>query len=199
MIRPGIVHRLDKGTSGLLVVAKHDRAHRHLAAQFKAHTTRRRYTALVWGHPEPPEGTLAGAIGRDPHDRKRMAVVADDRGKAAVTHYAVAARHAHTAVVTFRLETGRTHQIRVHAQAAGHPVVGDATYGGQTIRYGNQGRKRRAFFDRLFEAMPRPALHAATLGFEHPATGAAMTFEAPVPGDMQHVMDELQRVEGTEG
>lgn len=195
-IRPGIVHRLDKDTSGLLVVAKTDVAHRRLAAQFKKHTTHRRYMAMVWGHPEPPSGTIEGTIGRDPHDRKRMAVVPASKGKRAVTHYEVVERHAHTALVQFQLETGRTHQIRVHASYIHHPLLGDPTYGGQTVRYGAQGGKRRRFFEHLFERMPRQALHASELGFVHPMTDVPMQFTSDLPDDMQHVLDRLRAVEG---
>jgi RluA family pseudouridine synthase len=195
-IRPGIVHRLDKDTSGLLVVAKTDVAHRRLARQFKEHTTHRRYVAIVWGHPEPPSGSIEGAIGRDPHNRKRMAVVPDESGKAATTHYEVIERHAHTALVQFQLETGRTHQIRVHASDMHHPLLGDPTYGGQSVRYGSQGGTRRRFFEHLFERMPRQALHAAELGFTHPMTSESMRFTADLPDDMQHVLDRLRSVEG---
>lgn len=195
-VRPGIVHRLDKDTSGLLVVAKHDAAHAHLARQFMDRTIHRRYLALVWGVPDPERGTVETFLGRDPRDRRRMAVVPEERGKHAVTHYALVEPMQYTALVRFRLETGRTHQIRVHAQHLGHPVLGDATYGGATIRTGPDVGKRRAFFRNLFDAMPRQALHAATLGFVHPATGEAMAFEAPIPEDMQHVLDRLRAVEG---
>lgn len=195
-IRPGIVHRLDKGTSGLLVIAKNDVAHRKLAAQFKAHTTQRRYRAIVWGQPDPPSGTIEGHIGRDPHNRKRMAVVPEGQGKHAVTHYETVERLAHTAVVEFQLETGRTHQIRVHTRHIGHPILGDPKYGGDTVLRGSQGRKRRAFFNNLFEAMPRPALHAYLLGFDHPTAGEALTFTVEPPDDMQHVLNRLRTVEG---
>jgi 23S rRNA pseudouridine1911/1915/1917 synthase len=196
VVRPGIVHRLDKGTTGLLVVAKHDRAHRALAAQFQAHTVDRRYRAVVWGHFDPPAGTVTGAIGRHPHHRQRMAVVADDDGKAATTHYDTAQRLQHASVVEFRLETGRTHQIRVHAEHRGHPVLGDPKYGGDRVRYGTQSGPRRRFFDRLVEHLGRPALHAASLGFEHPGTGADVHFEVDLPDDMQHVLARLREVEG---
>lgn len=194
-IRPGIVHRLDKDTSGVLVVAKTDVAHRRLAQQFKEHTTHRKYLAIVWGHPEPPSGTIEGAIGRDPHNRKRMAVVPDEKGKRAITHYEIIERHAHTALVQFQLETGRTHQIRVHASDIHHPLLGDPTYGGRAVRYGPQGGKRRRFFEHLFERMPRQALHASELGFTHPLTGETMQFTADLPDDMQHVLDRLREVE----
>src|SRR5690606_30153532 len=135
-IRPGIVHRLDKDTSGLLVVAKDDVTHRALAAQFFHRTIRRRYLALVWGVPDPASGRIETSLGRDPRDRKKMAVVPPERGKLAVTHYETVEALSYTALVAFRLETGRTHQIRVHARHIGHPVLGDATYGGTTLRYG---------------------------------------------------------------
>lgn len=196
VVRPGIVHRLDKGTSGLLVVAKHDNAHRALARQFKEHTTERRYRAIVWGQFDPREGTITGAIGRDPHHRQRMAVVPEARGKHAVTHYRTIEEHAHTSVVEFQLETGRTHQIRVHADAQNHPVLGDPRYGGQAVRYGTQGGKRKTFFQRLFDWMPRPALHAYRLGFEHPMTGERIQFDADPPEDMEYVLQRLRDVEG---
>ncbi len=191
VIRPGIVHRLDKGTTGLLVVAKHDVAHRHLAQQFKAHTIDRQYVALVWGTPRPPEGTITGAIGRDPHHRTRMAVVDAEQGKPATTHYTVQRSLGDVSHVAFTLETGRTHQIRVHAAHVNHPILADDTYGGAHIRYGQQGGKRRTFFDRLFETLGRPALHAAHLGFTHPTTEERLTFEAPLPDDMQTVWAQL--------
>ena len=192
VVRPGIVHRLDKGTSGLLVVAKRDRAHQPLAEQFKAHTVDRRYRALVWGHLEPPSGTIEGAIGRDPNHRKRMAVVPEDDGKWAVTHYDTIQQYAHTSEVTFRLETGRTHQIRVHTSDRHHPIVGDPKYGGDHVRYGPQTGERQSAFDRLFEALPHPALHAYRLGFTHPTTGETMHFEADAPAEWQDVRRRLQ-------
>lgn len=195
-IRPGIVHRLDKDTSGLMVVAKDDAVHAHLARQFEHRTVEREYRALVWGVPDPPEGRIESQLGRDPRDRKRMAVVAEGRGKRAITNYRRMTAMAYTSLVAFRLETGRTHQIRVHAQHIGHPVLGDETYGGRTLRYGPDVSKRRAFFKNLFEKMPRQALHAFSLGFIHPRTGVRIYFEAPLPEDMQYVLDTLQRVEG---
>jgi 23S rRNA pseudouridine1911/1915/1917 synthase len=195
-VRPGIVHRLDKDTSGLLVVAKNDAAHAALAAQFMRRTIRRRYLALVWGVPEPPAGTVDTFLGRHPRDRKRMAVVAEERGKHAVTHYELVEPLNHTSLVAFRLETGRTHQIRVHARHIGHPILGDTTYDGDRVRYGPDTGSRRQFFSNLFSRMPRQALHAHTLGFKHPATGQAMDFEAPFPEDMAYVLDRLRSVEG---
>jgi len=195
IVRPGIVHRLDKGTSGLLVVAKRDRAHRPLAEQFKEHTVDRRYRALVWGRFDPPRGTIRGPIGRDPNHRQRMAVVSEDAGKAAVTHYETVARQAHTSEVTFRLETGRTHQIRVHARHRGHPVFGDPKYGGQAVRAGPQTKGYREAVERLFEVLPHPALHAYRLGFTHPTTGERLQFEAEPPSDWQAVRTELRHVD----
>jgi 23S rRNA pseudouridine1911/1915/1917 synthase len=196
-VRPGIVHRLDKDTTGLMVVAKTDAAHAHLAQQFMDRTIQRRYLALVWGVPGPPEGTVETRLGRDARDRRRMAVVGEGRGKHAVTHYETVEPMQYTALVRFRLETGRTHQIRVHARHLGHPVLGDPTYDGTNIRYGPDTKARRAFFRNLFDAMPRQALHAATLGFVHPTTGEDVHLEAPLPGDMQHVLDRLRQVEGS--
>ncbi|MFP4228229.1 MAG: RluA family pseudouridine synthase [Salinivenus sp.] len=193
VVRPGIVHRLDKGTSGLLVVAKRDRAHQPLAEQFKAHTVDRRYRAIVWGHLDPPTGTIEGAIGRDPNHRQRMAVVPEAEGKRAVTHYETVESHAHTSVVEFRLETGRTHQIRVHASDRHHPLLGDPKYGGDAVRYGPQDGERRAFFERLFQALPHPALHAYRLGFAHPISGDTLHFEADPPTDWQHVLNRLRQ------
>jgi 23S rRNA pseudouridine1911/1915/1917 synthase len=194
-VRPGIVHRLDKDTSGLLVVAKSDAAHARLAAQFMNRTIRRRYLAICWGVPDPPAGTVDTFLGRHARDRKRIAVVPEDRGKHAVTHYELAEAFAHLALVRFRLETGRTHQIRVHARHIGHVILGDATYGGDFVRYGPDTTSRRRFFHNLLEQMPRQALHAHTLGFTHPATGEAIDLEAPLPPDMAHVLDRLRAVE----
>ncbi|MFB6279560.1 MAG: RluA family pseudouridine synthase [Salinibacter sp.] len=192
VVRPGIVHRLDKGTSGLLVVAKRDRAHRPLAKQFKAHTVDRRYRAIVWGQLRPPNGTIEGAIGRDPNRRQRMAVVPEAEGKWAVTHYETVEALAHTSVVEFQLETGRTHQIRVHARSQGHPLLGDPKYGGQRVRYGTQSKARRTFFGKLFDVLPHPALHAFRLGFTHPTTGEDLQFEADPPAAWQRVLGRLR-------
>jgi 23S rRNA pseudouridine1911/1915/1917 synthase len=192
VVRPGIVHRLDKGTSGLLVVAKRDRAHGPLADQFRAHTVDRHYRAIVWGHFDPPNGTIEGAIGRDPNHRQRMAVVPEAKGKRAVTHYKTVERHSNTSVVDFWLETGRTHQIRVHSRHRNHPILGDPKYGGQAVRYGTQSTDRRAFFERMFEVLPHPALHAYRLGFDHPTTGETITFEADPPSDWIQVLERLR-------
>jgi 23S rRNA pseudouridine1911/1915/1917 synthase len=196
-VRPGIVHRLDKDTTGLMVVAKTDAAHAHLAQQFMDRTIHRRYLAVVWGVPDPAAGPVETFLGRDTRDRRKMAVVPEERGKHAVTHYETVEAMQYTALVRVRLETGRTHQIRVHARHLGHPVLGDPTYDGQHVRYGPDTNKRRAFFRNLFGVMPRQALHAATLGFVHPVTGEEVRFEASLPDDMQHVLDQLRRVEGS--
>ncbi len=193
--RPGIVHRLDKGTSGLLVVAKNDVAHSRLAAQFEKHSIRRRYRAIVWGAPDPPDGTVATYLGRDPRNRKRMAVVGEKRGKWAVTHYRTLETFAHAALLEFELETGRTHQIRVHARHIGHSLLGDTTYDGDRIKSGPDTGRRRAFFNNLFELMPRQALHAKELGFVHPRSGELVVLETPLPPDMRGVLDQIRRIE----
>jgi 23S rRNA pseudouridine1911/1915/1917 synthase len=194
-VRPGLVHRLDKDTSGLLVVAKDDAAHAALAAQFAERRIRRLYLALVWGVPDPPAGRVETWLGRDPRDRKRMAVRPEGQGRWAATNYETVEAFAHTALVRFRLETGRTHQIRVHALHLGHPLLNDATYGGDRIRAGPDSARRRPFFAHLFAAMPRHALHAHTLGFRHPATGQDLDFEVPLPEDMAYVLERLRQSE----
>jgi 23S rRNA pseudouridine1911/1915/1917 synthase len=195
-VRPGLVHRLDRDTTGLMVVAKTDAAHAALARQFADRTIRRRYVAIIWGVPAAAAGRVETWLGRDPRDRKKVAVVAEGRGKWAATTWEVQETLAHTAVAGFKLETGRTHQIRVHAAHIGHPVFGDRTYGGDRIRYGPDTASRRAFISNLCEVLPRQALHAQTLGFRHPASGAAVDFESPMPADMAHVLERLRAVEG---
>jgi len=195
-VRPGLVHRLDRDTTGLMVVAKDDVTHAALARQFAERTIRRRYLALVWGVPDPPKGRVETELGRDPRDRKRVSVVAEGKGKWSATQYELIEPLKYTALVRFRLETGRTHQIRVHAAHIGHPVFGDVTYGGDRIRYGPDTGARRAFHVNLFKALPRQALHAHTLGFRHPATGEELDFEAPIPADFEHVLGRLRSVEG---
>ncbi len=193
-VRPGIVHRLDKDTTGLIVVAKDDETHRKIACQFHRRTVRRTYLAILWGKPEPPAGRIDAPIGRDSRDRKKMAVVLG--GKRAVTRYETVETLRHTSLVRCRLETGRTHQIRVHVRHVGHPVVGDKTYRGQELRAGPRTSHRRAFFGNLFQVMPRQALHAETLGFVHPGTGVLAEFTCDLPADMQHVLNQLRRIEG---
>jgi len=175
--RPGIVHRLDKDTSGVLVVAKHDAAHAALAAQFKAHTVVREYLALVLGEPRKASGTIDAAIGRHPKDRLRMSTQARV-ARRALTHWRVERRLHGAALLRVRLETGRTHQVRVHLASIGHPVLGDRVYGG-----------RRAAGDA--RAPARQALHAAVLGFAHPRTGAELRFESPLPPDLAAALERL--------
>jgi 23S rRNA pseudouridine1911/1915/1917 synthase len=189
MTRPGIVHRIDKDTSGLLVVARNDAAHQRLSAQFSRHTIKRHYLALVWGHP-PDEGSIDAPIGRNRRDRKLMDVV--EGGKRAVTYYKVVERFDHLALVDVTLETGRTHQIRVHFAHINHPVFGDATYGGDTIRYGPNTGSRKQMFENLFLKLPRQCLHARVLGFTHPRTGEEVEFDAPLPADIAGVLETLR-------
>ncbi len=194
-VRPGIVHRLDKDTSGLLVVAKDNETHAFLSKQFANRTTRRQYIAFVWGVPNEESGRIEANIGRDTRDRKKMAVVSDKKGKHAITNYEVVATYGYVSKVQFRLETGRTHQIRVHAAHMGHPIVGDETYGGKTVRYGPLIARRRAFFANLFKLMPRQALHALSLGFTHPHTREEVDFVSILPPDMLAVEQRLIDVE----
>lgn len=185
-LRPGLVHRLDKNTSGLLVIAKNEKAKMHLARQFFERTTKRRYTALVWGSFDENEGTVEGNIGRNPKNRKVMFVYADgDSGKHAVTHYKVLERFGYVTLVECRLETGRTHQIRVHMQYINHPLFNDAEYGGDKILKGTTFTKYKQFIQNCFKIAPRHALHAKSLGFVHPKTGKEMFFDSELPNDMQ--------------
>ena len=181
--RPGIVHRIDKDTSGLLVAAKTDRAHEGLSRQFKAHSIERRYLALVNGRPVPPAGTIDQWIGRSDGDRKKMAVQRAGRGKHAVTHYRTVKALDRAALVECRLETGRTHQVRVHMAHVGHPLLGDPVYA-----RGKAGA-HRALLEEL--GFRRQALHAARLGFIHPVTSAALTFDSEMPHDMQELFSHL--------
>ena len=196
-VRPGLVHRLDKDTTGLMVVAKTDLAAARLGKQFADRTISRRYLALVWGD-VAEAGRVEGWLGRSPRDRKKISVRPEGEGKWAATTYEPVEALGYSTLVRLKLETGRTHQIRVHAQSIGHPVFGDPTYGGDRIVYGPAEGSRKAFMRNLFLALgPRQALHAATLGFVHPETGEAMTFEAPLPEDMAHVVERLRSVEGS--
>lgn len=190
-MRAGLVHRIDKNTSGLLVIAKNERAHVRLAKQFFDHTISRRYIALVWGNFNHDEGTITGNIGRSHRDRLKMAVFADGSdGKHAVTHYTVLQRYGYVTLVECRLETGRTHQIRVHMEWLGHPLFNDERYGGDRILKGTTFTKYKQFIENCFALMPRHALHARSLGFIHPSTGKDVYFESPVPGDMQSVLEK---------
>lgn len=188
--RPGLVHRIDKDTSGLLVIAKEEEAMTKLAAQFFHHTIERTYIALVWGEPEEDSGTIIGHVGRSHKDRKVMTVYPDgEEGKYAVTHWKVLERLRYVSLIQCNLETGRTHQIRAHMKHVGHPLFNDAMYGGDKIRKGTQFAKYKAFIHNCFELLPRQALHAKSLGFSHPESGEKLFFEAPLPEDMQQVLD----------
>ena len=181
-----LVHRIDKDTSGLLVVAKNDEAQLNLAKQFFEHSIDRVYVAVVWGNLKEDEGTIDANIGRDPNDRLRFRVYDDpEKGKHAVTHYRVLERFGFVTVIECRLETGRTHQIRVHMASIGHPLFGDERYGGTEIRKGTIYAKYRQFIQNCFELCPRQALHAQVLGFTHPRTRERIRFESSVPEDMQ--------------
>lgn len=191
--RPGIVHRLDKDTSGLLVVAKSDRAHQGLSQQFQSHGAdgrlERAYEALVWGSPGLPRGRVDAALARSPNQRTKIAVTRGESGRRAVTHYELAERLGEVSRLKLTLETGRTHQIRVHMAHIGHPVIGDATYGtGFKTRVHKLGAGARA----AIEAMGRQALHAAVLGFDHPVSGRPIRLVSPLPADMARVTDELR-------
>ncbi|EAR14210.1 MULTISPECIES: RluA family pseudouridine synthase [Robiginitalea] len=183
--RPGLVHRIDKETSGLLVIAKTEAAMANLARQFFDKTTRREYLALVWGNVADDSGTVEGPIGRNPKNRLQMQVFPDgSQGKEAVTHYRVEERLGYVTLVSCRLETGRTHQIRVHMQHIGHTIFNDSRYGGDRILKGTSFTKYKQFVENAFKILPRQALHARTLGFTHPLSGKELDFEAPVPEDM---------------
>ncbi len=192
-LRPGIVHRLDKGTSGLLVVAKNDAAHHHLSRQFAEKSTERSYRAVIWGLPKNDTDTIIRPLGRDLSNRKKMAVVAEGSGKKAVTHYTVLKRYDHLALVDVTLETGRTHQIRVHLSWQGHPVLGDPVYGGNSVRYGPNTGSRKTMFQNIFSILGRQCLHAQSLGFEHPSTGKFLQFKSKIPADMEKVIDKIDR------
>jgi len=193
-LRPGLVHRLDKDTSGLLVVAKNELALNKLARQFYEHTCERRYVALVWGDMEHAEGTINACVGRNKKDRKIMDVYPEgDEGKPAITHYKVLERFDYVTLVECRLETGRTHQIRVHMKYIGHPLFNDAAYGGNKILKGTVFSKYKQFVEHCFELLPRQGLHAKTLGFTHPRTGKRMFFDSELPPDMTAVIDKWRR------
>ena len=181
--RPGIVHRIDKDTSGLIVAAKHDQAHEGLAKQFAAHSIDRRYLAIVTGRPMPADGTVEAALGRSSTNRKKMAVVAEGRGKHAITHYRTVEVLKNATLIECRLETGRTHQVRVHMAHIGHPLLGDPVY----------GRARKPLSEVLkARNFVRQALHAARLGFIHPVTGNRIALDSGMPADMRELIDELR-------
>ena len=189
-----LVHRIDKDTSGLLAVAKNEESQLRLARQFFDHSIERRYQAVVWGDLREDEGTVEGYIGRDPSDRTRFKGVEDeDRGKRAVTHWRVLERFGFVTLVECRLETGRTHQIRVHMSQLGHPIFNDERYGGSEIRKGTIYAKYRQFIQNCFALCPRQALHAKTLGFVHPRTGETMHFDSELPEDMTALLDKWRK------
>lgn len=189
--RPGLVHRIDKDTSGLLVVAKTEKAKNHLAAQFFHKTSSRRYTAVCWGNLESETGTITGNIGRSLANRKVMACFPDgSHGKPAVTHWRVLERLGYVNVVECILETGRTHQIRAHFKHIRHPLFNDKDYGGDEILKGTTFAKYRQFVQNCFDTCPRQALHAKTLGFDHPLTGERLSFDSPLPDDMRRLIEK---------
>ncbi|MFB0909559.1 MAG: RluA family pseudouridine synthase [Flavobacterium sp.] len=189
--RPGLVHRIDKDTSGLLVIAKTEVAMSHLAKQFEAKTSEREYVALVWGNVVADAGTIEGNVARHVKDRMQMAVFADPEiGKPAVTHYKVLERFGYVTLISCQLETGRTHQIRVHLKHIGHTLFNDERYGGHLILKGTTFTKYKQFIDNCFKILPRQALHAKTLGFVHPTTGEMMRFDTELPQDFQDCIEK---------
>jgi len=203
--RPGLVHRIDKDTSGLMVIAKNEYAMTHLARQFFDHTIIREYNAIVWGVPEPKAGVIEGHLGRDPRFRQLMTVfIEGESGKEATTHYEVLEDLYYVSLVKCILETGRTHQIRVHMKHIGHPVFNDERYGGDRIIKGTVFTKYKQFVDNCFKLCTRQALHARSIGFEHPVSGEQMYFDSDLPEDMNSLMEKWRayvahRKEITEG
>jgi 23S rRNA pseudouridine1911/1915/1917 synthase len=192
--RPGLVHRIDKDTSGLLVIAKTDAAMTHLSQQFFDKTSEREYLALVWGNMEQEIGTIEGHVGRHPSNRLQMTVYPDgDQGKEAVTHYKVVERLGYVTLISCQLETGRTHQIRVHLKHIGHTLFNDERYGGERILKGTTFTKYKQFVDNAFKLLPRQALHAKTLGFVHPTSGEFMRFDSEVPDDMASCIEKWRQ------
>lgn len=188
--RPGLVHRIDKDTSGLLIIAKNEWVMTHLARQFFEHSIRRKYIALVWGDIQE-DGTINGYIGRSPKDRKVMTLYPEEtKGKWSVTHYKVLERLGYVTLIECQLETGRTHQIRAHMQSIGHPLFNDASYGGDRIRKGTAFNKYKQFVENCFQLLPRQALHARELGFFHPVKKEKMLFETPLPEDFRLCLEK---------
>jgi 23S rRNA pseudouridine1911/1915/1917 synthase len=199
--RPGLVHRIDKNTSGILVVAKNELALNRLSKQFYDRTTDRKYIALVWGRPDTPEGTITGHVGRNIHDRKIMQVFPDgSQGKPAVTHFRLIEDLGYISMVECKLETGRTHQIRVHFSYIKHPLFNDEEYGGDQILKGTSFAKYQQFVKNCFKILPRQALHAKSLAFDHPVTGKRLFFDSELPEDIIQVIDKWRRyTSGREG
>ncbi len=195
--RPGLVHRIDKDTSGLLVIAKTEYSMAYLAKQFFKHTITRTYYALVWGAPKADAGTIEGHVGRSAKDRRVMTVYEDKSyGKHAITHYKVLRRFKYVTLVQCNLETGRTHQIRAHMKYIGHPLFSDATYGGDKILQGMPTGSYKTFVDNAFKVMPRQALHAKSLGFKHPTTKDFISFDSALPTDFEAVLEKWELYEG---
>ena len=193
-LRPGLVHRIDKDTSGILVIAKNELALNRLSKQFYDRTTDRRYIAVVWGIPDPENGTITGHVGRNIRDRKIMQVFPDgSQGKPAVTHYKLIENLGYLSVVECKLETGRTHQIRVHFSYTGHPLFNDSEYGGDRILKGTTFSKYQQFVKNCFQILPRQALHARSLAFDHPVTGKRLTFESELPDDMRQLIEKWRK------
>lgn len=192
--RPGLVHRLDKDTTGIMVVAKDEVTLAHLAEQFYNRTTQRNYQAIIWGSFDEPKGTITGNLGRSLTDRLQMQVFPDgDMGKHAVTHYETLEDFRYVSLVSCKLETGRTHQIRAHMRYKGHPLFNDARYGGDKILKGTTFTKYKQFIENCFQELPRQALHAKSLGFTHPHTGKEMFFDSDLPSDMQQVLEKWRK------
>lgn len=194
---PLLVHRIDKDTSGLLLVAKNEEAQVMLARQFFYHTIERRYRALVWGDFDEDSGTIVGNLARSPRDRRIMDVCADEHGKTAITHWRVVERFGYVTLVECQLETGRTHQIRAHMRHIGHPLFNDASYGGDAILKGTTFSRYRQFVENCFTTLPRQALHAMVLGFEHPTTSQHLHFESPLPDDFATCLERWRNYTST--
>lgn len=193
--RPGLVHRLDKNTSGIMVVAKTEHALTHLSKQFYDRTSERTYYALVWGNPKEQKGTIVGNIGRSAKDRKVFQVYEDgSQGKHAVTHYEVIKNYSHVSLIKCKLETGRTHQIRVHLKYLGHPLFNDNEYGGDQILRGNNTAKYKQFIENCFELIPGQALHAKTLGITHPVKNEFMQFDSELPDGFKQILEKWEKL-----
>jgi len=197
-IRPGLVHRIDKDTSGILVIGKTEFALNFLGQQFFEHSIERTYYAICWGVPKELKGIIRSKIGRSPKDRKIQAIFPEDSeyGRIAITHYEVMETFGFASFVKFKLETGRTHQIRAHFQSIGHPLFSDSTYGGDKIRYMSSMAGYKAFIDNAFKICPRQALHAYSLGFVHPTTNEFMQFEQEIPEDFLSLLTKLRAING---